>query len=587
MNQNIKTHVSDLISYEKDIKPYKFIEIISGVGSGKSYFVEQLALKFKVLIITSRRAKVEETYNKNKSKIYTEKFKAKEMYITAVQWQQLPPWDRISDVKGCPNGLWVATNAQIEQYYNYKYDETTNPTTKRIMTISNSFDIVVLDECHSIFVDSTYQTSGYYVGMLLDDIRKTRRKICKHIICMTGTPEPCGDYFKDKYDKKDYIRFDLRNDCGSIQPENIYFIEEEEAKLLVNKLYKENKRVVYFINNTLEEWFPKKFVEKTNILSSDVTFICSKQESISKLRYQDEEAYQRLSKAYNDISNNGHIPDFVKILLTTSILKEGIDINDDDIDSIIVNNHRESDVIQMVGRFRNNIKNLYIIADTRPYRISPVNHKMYKNDLQDDIDHFNKKLLALKQSLEYGQSLSKTDEDYYSLQNYKADLDNLITRAIIDNPYIVYDSKIQQFVKNDNTVLGVNYCRQQDKVWENIKKEYNLIVSKWYNNSTIHPFYTLNERLKMEFDEYWDSCNIQLNIGYSKKFYLNFLAGLSELFSCQESIKRIDNANNKLAKVCMYRLKKVKRGDGTYYYFYNRYKGFKPKDYKPRKKSLS
>ena len=49
-------YLSDIIDYSTDIEPYSIIEIISGVGSGKNYWVETLAKQGKrILLITSRK----------------------------------------------------------------------------------------------------------------------------------------------------------------------------------------------------------------------------------------------------------------------------------------------------------------------------------------------------------------------------------------------------------------------------------------------------------------------------------------------------------------------------------------------------
>ena len=37
-----KPYLSEVIDYERDIEPYGFIQIFSGVGSGKNYFINKL-----------------------------------------------------------------------------------------------------------------------------------------------------------------------------------------------------------------------------------------------------------------------------------------------------------------------------------------------------------------------------------------------------------------------------------------------------------------------------------------------------------------------------------------------------------------
>lgn len=67
-----KPNLSSVLDYQRDIEPYKFIKIFSGVGSGKTQFACSMILgdkekgipKQTVLLITSRRSTVEETLKK-------------------------------------------------------------------------------------------------------------------------------------------------------------------------------------------------------------------------------------------------------------------------------------------------------------------------------------------------------------------------------------------------------------------------------------------------------------------------------------------------------------------------------------------
>ena len=56
-----KPKLSKVIDYDTHVKPYRFIQLISGLGSGKNYWVENdLMPKHNVLLITSRKAKVKD-----------------------------------------------------------------------------------------------------------------------------------------------------------------------------------------------------------------------------------------------------------------------------------------------------------------------------------------------------------------------------------------------------------------------------------------------------------------------------------------------------------------------------------------------
>lgn len=56
---------SAVVDWNKHIEPYRLIQFTAGVGSGKIYWVEHTLMEEKrVLLITSRKAKLKETSHK-------------------------------------------------------------------------------------------------------------------------------------------------------------------------------------------------------------------------------------------------------------------------------------------------------------------------------------------------------------------------------------------------------------------------------------------------------------------------------------------------------------------------------------------
>ena len=73
--------LSEVVDYNLHIAPYKLIQIIAGVGAGKNYWAENCLMKDRsVLLITSRKAKLEETEHKSEdiSKLDMSALKAEE-----------------------------------------------------------------------------------------------------------------------------------------------------------------------------------------------------------------------------------------------------------------------------------------------------------------------------------------------------------------------------------------------------------------------------------------------------------------------------------------------------------------------------
>ena len=105
-------YLSDVINYENDIEPYQIIEIYSGVGSGKNYWVEKLASEGKsILFITSRKV--------------TAQAQAKKM--SGKRWIDLDALGQ-EGIGSKKQNLVVVTNAGLEHFVKEKYDKNNENT---------------------------------------------------------------------------------------------------------------------------------------------------------------------------------------------------------------------------------------------------------------------------------------------------------------------------------------------------------------------------------------------------------------------------------------------------------------------------
>ena len=163
-------HLSDVISYETDIAPHRFIEIFAGVGSGKNTLINRFVNgdpkhdipKMIVLVITSRRSKVNELLADKDADYAARVGKwgnlTKEVYdegdlerfqdnirIISNEWGEFPFYQKSV----------ACTNAFIESYIQNVYDPT-DPGTH----LWNLFDMIVVDEFHSLVMDQRYHPDG-------------------------------------------------------------------------------------------------------------------------------------------------------------------------------------------------------------------------------------------------------------------------------------------------------------------------------------------------------------------------------------------------------------------------------------------
>ena len=155
------TYVSDVIKYEQDIEPYRVVQIYAGVGAGKNAWVARLVESGKrVLLVTSRKATANAQANK----------------LEGCRWINL---DEIQKPEG--NNAVVVTNAGIEKYIKYKYNKDDERT-----HLWKYFDVVVIDEAHSLAADATFSDAPFYTMTFVTQVY--RESQCK-IVLMTGTPD--------------------------------------------------------------------------------------------------------------------------------------------------------------------------------------------------------------------------------------------------------------------------------------------------------------------------------------------------------------------------------------------------------------
>ncbi len=147
-----KERLSEVINYKEHIAPYRIIELVSGLGSGKNYWVENALMETsRVLLITSRKAKVDETMSRTGVNKCLNLSVRKHEAIDYL-------W---SDDKR--NGSCICNNWQIEHYMKHKYVSDDHKT-----YLWNFFDIIIVDEAHSLATDATYCDAPFY---LLDFIK--------------------------------------------------------------------------------------------------------------------------------------------------------------------------------------------------------------------------------------------------------------------------------------------------------------------------------------------------------------------------------------------------------------------------------
>ena len=497
-NQDEKIRICHILDYKKDIEPFPLVKLYSGVGSGKTTFATRMITgdkeckipKQNVLIITSRRAKVEETLTDMKNLVKREIKRNGNLSFKVYQTGEEQPdeyREYLKEIKYTVDGMEfsflsynksvVCTNAYISAYLRYVHnpdDETTH--------IWNKFDTIIVDEVHSLITDSTYQSACFGVMALIKEYLKLYQQgelqecACKHIILMTGTPQPFEklndiDFPEDKTNT--LIWFDK---CENVVPKKIILIDKQTAKQQIQKLLKDGEKVIYFSNHTLSENEAKKEFQITDDIKIGVSFSNDK-----KRKTLSKEEKDRLNEIDDSLSKC-LIPENIKFFVTTSRNKEGININNTDYNNMFVESHLLYDIVQMAGRVRSGVENLFIITDSDSFN-SGVNVTdvmfskkiMVANNYITASDDEANKYLNNEYFENKNEQQKNVEERNRNLWNYLKYIEDKF-------PYIRYNDLCKKFEFYNIKELAEKLAKKQEEEFCKILLATDEDVKAYFNN---------------------------------------------------------------------------------------------------------
>lgn len=310
--------------------------IISGVGSGKNRFVENELVQYgNILYVSSRRAKVNEILENN-------------LCSDTIQWEK-----ETSDIVS-------VTNYGIERIVqNKKFG-------RNLREIISHFDFVVVDEAHSLLTDATYADSSFHVFAFIEYVIAQYPKI--KVILMTGTPEPIERYLT----QKGYTIFDKRDECIHVLPKVIRVINKDFAFECIGKMPDDEKTVYYSNSATQIVSGDKSLVKRLCEMNftSDEIGICISEQSAKRLQKEYKGLKEKCAQTKEAILRKRMLEEKCRILLTTSCLKEGVNIESENIKIAFCESHVLSEIQQFAGRIRNGLDVLYIISDARQHLVT-------------------------------------------------------------------------------------------------------------------------------------------------------------------------------------------------------------------------
>ena len=402
---NEKKYIADVIQDKyTEWKPTDKIFITAPTGSGKTFFILNKLLDY----LLENKPNINMLYLVNRKVLKAQLLQ--ELKDNAFRIQRV----KNTAVEFVKSKITLMTYQEIEK-------ELTNLTVQEILGkmqwMQRNYQIVVYDECHYFYADSNFNT---YTELAYDFLTHCFQSNIQ--IFMSATMERIKNIFmnwKPIYYKKnprfpqwDNVKLIL---APQVDSKNIeYFVEKDYSNVKV-KLFEDIKEVEGVIRNSVcnekEKWlifvdnkaygrkleetlgkknemYPEAVIDSDEIVYIDTDYDYDEDAKVSIAQLTREKLIKR------------------KVVITTAVMDNGVSFHDEDLRNIVIMADMEEEFIQMLGRKRNDDKEvkLYICKRDLYYfkrRLHMVNAKiemykkhgyildsMYKKGILQNVGHY-------------------------------------------------------------------------------------------------------------------------------------------------------------------------------------------------------
>ncbi len=421
-NSNQKLWVSNLIGDDYKEWYREFIGLNCGTGAGKTYF------SFHVLSKYAQEQKKKVLYLCNRSKLRNDNYE---------QVKRL----------GLEHTVWVTTYQTLQK--ELKREKW-----------NKEFDYIIADECHYFTTDALFNgytdISYHYLMNQKDSV----------VIWLSATATTFFNYLKNSGKVKPEYMYNMPKDYFYVQ--NLYIYQEDELVSLVNEILEDETRskIVIFCNSK------ERMLYLASVFNDRANYFCSnncKDTTVKDLCGYDiitKKIFNKKSKKIEDKSdkrvkdciihktvNNEEISTFEKrILITTTVLDNGIDLKDRNIKHIFNEIFDVDSMLQSFGRKRPlddkdtckfylkewNKRAVNTFLNGNEYQLDPVVE--YKNDYNSFYERYSKnrerlnKLKIFYAKFREDKSIGTIAINNCRLIKYK--MDNIILKDMKEKGYL-------------------------------------------------------------------------------------------------------------------------------------------------------
>lgn len=357
----------------------------------------------------------------------------------------------------------------IENITIVSYQTLTEITLNNIYKIENmeidKFDYIILDECHFFLTDAAFNNkteaicneliNRYYTHSVRVFMSATMGEIDTFINKKTEEKFneakewiAFGDFKSNKIWEyttgKDYSYLNI----------NYFKNKKDICTFIKNKIIEKDEKWIVFVKSIVEG---KEYVKILKELNVECNFIYANSKDTERVNIRDKSDFN------------------TKVLITTKVLDNGINLKAEDLKNIIINAYDKTTFIQELGRIRIDIDN--------PKEVNLYIPKLYKNTFEDklhfietkekQIELFKNDINAFKRK--YNNSTKEVADDIFYLNTKTEWCINKIgrTRLLLDKLNVNYI--INKFGNKEKKYDEWAFIRIQLE-WMGLEEKFSSIV---------------------------------------------------------------------------------------------------------------
>ncbi|HCL4470320.1 TPA: DEAD/DEAH box helicase family protein [Clostridium botulinum] len=333
------------------------IKINAQTGTGKTYFIKNKLIphleEYENLLYICNRTNLKRQLKKD----LLEQFGKEIPYIKNKNGQyKLKKGKRILDIKELDK-ITTIENVTITSYHAIQNSELDREY--KINNFNTDYDYIVMDECHYIFADGSFNNK---CRLAFDKLIKENYHFSIKIF-ISATMDGINDCINKS------IEFIL-----GIKPKIWTYTTKIDYSYVNTKYFKQIDDIIQSIKNDKSDGKWLVFVSDLNVGKKIIEEIGKDKSSLIK-------AGTRNNEELNNIINNSKFQK--KVLVATKALDNGINISDTKLTNMVIMAWDKITFIQMLGRKRINIENAQEINLYIPTR--------YKKSFSSKINTYNKK----------------------------------------------------------------------------------------------------------------------------------------------------------------------------------------------------